>query len=140
MASLTALVRIGRDAELRTIPNGNNTQVCNFAACYKYGRKLDDGYPVQWIDLAMFGVQAEKLTPYLLKGQLIMAVISDVHIESFNRHDGTQGHKLVGTVQSVEFAGSVAKTEGAQQPRKQAQQRPAQQPADNFDDYNDVPF
>ena len=145
MATLTGLVRIGRDAQLKTLNNAQQTAVCNFAACYKYGRKLDDGYPVQWLDLTLFGKQAEGLAPYLLKGQLIAVVVNDIHIETFQRNDGTQGFKLVGIVKSVEFAGAITKPDGGapQQQYKPVQQKTPTKPVNDFpyDDYDDsIPF
>ena len=142
MATTTALVRIGKDAVLNHIQNGNGTAVANFTACYKRGRKDESGvWPVQWLDLSMFGVGAEKLVQYLLKGTLIYAVIEDLHIETYNRNDATQGHKLVGTVQKIEFAGGNT---AQQAPQAQQQQRGAEllAPRDNFnDDFDDqIPY
>lgn len=136
--------RIGRDAELRYTPNGD--AVCNIAVAVDYGRKGQDGKrPTQWYDLALWGKQAEGLAPYLLKGKQIFFTASELHIEQFNRADGTQGAKLVGRISEIKFASDGGQAgQGVQpQPARPAAPRPqpAQQPATDLDSFDDdIPF
>lgn len=125
---LTALARLGRDAELRFTPKGD--AVCELALAVNYGRKGDDGNrPTQWISASLWGQRAEALAPHLSKGKLLYVVIEEPHIETYEGKNGA-GSKMVGRIVSLEFAGGGQQQEG--QPRQQApqqRQQPAQQPA-----------
>lgn len=124
---LTALARLGRDAELRFTPKGD--AVCELALAVNYGRKGDDGNrPTQWISASLWGQRAEALAPHLSKGKLLYVVIEEPHIETYEGKNGA-GSKMVGRIVSLEFAGG-GQQEG--QPRQQApqqRQQPAQQQA-----------
>lgn len=160
---LSEFGRIGRDAELRFTPSG--TAVCNIAVAYDYGRKGDDGRkPSQWVDITIWGKQAEGLAPYLLKGKQIYFSARDVRVETYPRRDGGEGFKLTGDLVDIKFAndGSGGQQSQSRQPAQQqggqqyygqqqnnsgqqyqGQQQSAQQshPADDaFDDDSDIPF
>ena len=144
MPTLSDVGRLGRDAEVRFTPGGD--AVCNLALACEYGRKGPDGKkPTQWIDATLWGKQAEALGPYLLKGQQLHFTIDDAHVETFAKADGTQGVKLTGKVIVIKFAGSPPQ-QGQAAPQQQARpttqqtSRPAQQPAADFDSFDDVPF
>jgi single-strand DNA-binding protein len=111
---LTGICRLGRDAELRYTTDG--TPVANFSAAWNYGRKGDDGKrPSQWVELSLWGDRAEKLEQYLTKGAALCIVASDVHVETFEKRDGGTGAKLVGRVDSIEFAGGQREEGGGEQ-------------------------
>ena len=144
MSQLFGVCRIGNDPELRYTSGQNQTAVVNMALAFNYGRKGQDGKrPTTWVDAALWGKQAEVLANYLTKGTQLCVTIRDVHIEEFQRRDGTTGAKLVGDIASIEFAGG-----GQQQSQQQQQRQPAppprqqqsQQvaPPNDFDD--DIPF
>lgn len=102
MATLIGLFTLGRDAELRTTSSGD--QVASMALAYNYGRKGSDGkQPSQWVDAALWGDRAAKLIEYLTKGTQFFMQIDDLHVETYQKNDGTQGVKLVGRVGSIEF-------------------------------------
>lgn len=139
---LTALARLGKDAELRHTPSGD--AVCNLALAVNYGRKGDDGNrPTQWIDASLWGKRAEALANHLTKGKMVYVAIEEPHIETYEGKNGT-GAKLVGRVLSIEFAGGKSDQAEPRQPAPAPQQR--QQPAaqssggafGDFDD--DIPF
>ena len=141
--------RIGRDVELRYTPNGD--AVANIPVAVDYGRKGQDGRkPTQWVELTMWGKQAEALAQYMTKGKQIYFSAGDIHIETFTKSDGVQASKLCGRLESVKFAsdGSQAahpQASAARQPapRQQTQAPPVQQqaPAPNYDDFDDdIPF
>ncbi len=152
---LIGLIRLGRDAEIRFANDG--TPVATLAGAWNYGRKDADGKrPTQWADLSLWGDRAEKLAPFLTKGAQLLVHADDVHIETYQGRNG-EGHKLVGRVDSVEFAGSREQSGGQQQPQQQRQaapaapqqRRPAPAPApaqrsagaSGFDDMDDdIPF
>lgn len=147
---LTKLVRIGRGAELRVLPNG--TQVLNFPAVYDVG--YGDNKKGQWIECAMFGKRAESLAQHFTKGKQIVIYADDVQVETYNKNDGTQGVKLKCKLIEFDFAGGQQQqqTGGFQQQPQQAPQQapqgtagygmsgptPPQQPPMEFD--QDIPF
>lgn len=144
---LTALARLGRDAESRFTPSGD--AVANLALAINYGRKGDDGNrPTQWIDASLWGKRVESLTPHLTKGKLLYVVLEEPHIETYEGKNGT-GAKMVARVLNLEFAGSKSDGDGAgQQARQQAPRQPAAKPQQaeahsggGFGDFDDmVPF
>lgn len=127
---LTKLVRIGRDAELRVLPNG--TQVLNFPAVYDVG--YGDNKKGQWIECAMFGKRAESLVQHFTKGKQIVIYADDVQVETYSKNDGTQGVKLKckliefdfagGQQQAPQQAGGFQQQQAPQQPQQQFQQQP----------------
>jgi single-strand DNA-binding protein len=144
------LMRLGRDAEVRFLPDG--TTVANLSLAVTYGQKQQDGnYPTQWIDASLWGKAAESLAPYLKKGTVHGFHLSDLHIETYESRTGP-GHKLAARVDSVELGprqGDAAQGQGQQQSapaRQQAaptQQRQQMQPrpAPDFRDMDDdIPF
>ena len=146
---MTDLFTLGRDAELCFTQQG--TPVCSLALAYNYGQKDQQGYyPTQWVDAALWGKQAEALAQYLVKGTRLSLSLTDVHIETYQKNDGTQGVKLAANVVqgSLKFASRKSDNQQQaqhtpQQPVQQAQapkQAPAPQNqfANDFDD--DVPF
>ena len=145
MAQLTGLFTLGRDAETRTTNTG--TVVVNLAVAYNYGRKGDDGKkPSQWVRAAMFGKQAEALAPHLTKGKQVSLVIRDLHINTFQKQDGSTGTALEGVADFDDFArgnptGGDAPRQAAPATRQAPQQRAPAPQGSGFDDMgDDVPF
>jgi single-strand DNA-binding protein len=140
---ITGIARLGRDAELRYMPNGD--AVANLALAFNYGAKDASGKrPAQWIEAAIFGKRAEALAPHLLKGTAIGITIQDPHIETYTTRDNRQGSKLVGRVIDLEFAGG-ARPEGAgsaaPKPTNAPTPAPAPSTGGSFDDFDsDIPF
>lgn len=137
---MIGLARLGRDAELRTVPSGE--VVANLSLAFNYGRKDASGNrPTQWIDGSLWGKTAEALSPYLTKGKLVCVTLEEVHIEEFQGRNGA-GHKLAAKVSKVELAGgrddAPQRPEPAPQPARQA---PAPRPASNLNEpEDDIPF
>lgn len=147
MSRMIGLASLGRDAEVRYTPDGQ--PVCNLSLAFSYGRKGDNGKrPTTWVDASLWGKLAEAISPYMLKGGKVFVVIDDVHLEYFNKGDGSQGVKIAGRVNGIELAGGqrAQETEQAQRPAARpapTQSRPPQQsrPATGFDDMDDdTPF
>jgi single-strand DNA-binding protein len=122
MAKMYGLMRLGRDAEVKTLQSGK--QVANLSLAYNYGQKDGDAYPTQWIDAAFWGERAEKLAQYLTKGSLHCFTLSDVHIEEYEK-DGYAAFKLAARVDDVELG---PKREGGSSDSA-PQRRPAPAPA-----------
>ena len=127
---LIGTIRLGRDVEVKF--TGKGTAVANIAGVYEYGMKGDDGKkPAQWVDLALFGKQAEAMAQYLKKGTVVDVTANDVHVDTYQGKNGPAS-KLVGRVIDIGFTPS--------QPQKDAApvRQQAAKPADDIDD--DIPF
>lgn len=133
------LARLGRDAELRYLPDGK--AVCNLALAVNYGKRGEDGNrPTQWIDASLWGQQAEVLAEFMVKGSLHCFTLSDIHVETYEGQNGP-GHKLVARVDSVELGPRPTEPQGQQAPRQapqQRQQRQAPQQGQQGGSYRDV--
>jgi single-strand DNA-binding protein len=145
------MARLGREAEMRALNDG--TPVLNLSLAVNYGKKGQDGNrPTQWIEAAMFGQRAETLAPFMLKGSAHCFTLSDMHIETYVKGDGSQGVKLAARVDDVELG---PRQDGAAHAQRQAQARPAPAPrqappprqamppasSSGFDDMDDdIPF
>lgn len=145
MAHMTGVFRLGRDAEFRSTTGG--TSALSLALAYNYGRAENGGKrPSQWIDATLWGRRAETLGDYLKKGAQISALLSDVHIRTYQKKDGTDGFSLSATVQDIEFCGggNGGQTTQRREPANtQTQTRSSQaDPAGGeFDDFSDdIPF
>lgn len=147
MAKLYGLMRLGRDAEVKTLPSGK--QVANLSLVYNYGQREGDEYPSQWIDAAFWGERAEKLAPYLMKGSLHLFTLGDVHIEKYTDKEGYDAFKLAARVDDVELGPKREAGQSNDGPpqRRPAPQAPARQAApapragSGFDDMDDsIPF
>jgi single-strand DNA-binding protein len=125
---LLGLARIGNEPELRYLSNG--MAVLQLSLAYNYSKEKK----TQWVRASLFNKRAESLAPYLAKGQLIYAEISDVNVNQYTSKDGTQGVSLEGIVQDVGLTGSNDKADAPPKPVKQASK---QELADISDD---VPF
>ena len=137
------LARLGRDCEVRFMPNGD--AVANLSLAFAWGKKGEDGrQQTAWVDGALYGKMAEALAQYLVKGKLICVTLDDVHIEEFQRRDGTAGTKLVGRVSKLELAGGARDDGGRPAPTelRQAPKPPPKSSASGFDDMDDeeIPF
>jgi len=139
---MTELCTLGRDAEVR---DARGTAVCNLSLAYTYGQKGQDGKkPTQWIDAALWGKRAEAMAPYLLKGTKVVVTVEDLHLQSFNKADGTASTKLAGNIIAIAIV-PMPRAEGA---ATAAAPRPAPAPAPRpapaktgFDDMDDdIPF
>lgn len=126
---MTDYGRIGRDAELRYTPGNTPTAVINLAVAVDYGRKDQSTgkRPTQWVEVVIWGQQAESLAEYLVKGQGVHFTIGDVHIEEF-QSQGAARSKLIGRCLELKLVGGAPQQQGQQpQGQQQQQQRPASQ-------------
>ena len=84
------LVRIGKDAELRS---ANGKPVLSLSVVYDIG--FGASKKGQWLNLAMWGAQAEKVVEHFTKGKQLVVRVDDVHIEEYNGKSSLKG-TLVG--------------------------------------------
>jgi len=120
--------RVGRDVELRYTPSG--MAVAAIALAYEYGRKDQQtgNKPTQWIEVTMWGKTAEALSQYLTKGKQVFIEAKDVHIQTYDKNDGTPGFKLAAEFVGIKFAyDGQSQQQAQQQPQQQYQQQAQQQ-------------
>lgn len=124
------VINVGRDAVLR---QAGSTSVFNLVGAYSVG--FGDKKRTQWIELSVWGKQAEALVQYVVKGAQFCVHADDICIESFAKDDGTVLPKLVGKLVALEFCGSNPGEVRAPQNQQPQQQ---EQPVDDF--FDDIPF
>ena len=128
--------RIGRDAELRQT---GSTSVCNIPIAFNGG--YGDRKFTTWIEVPIWGKQAEGLAQYLTKGKSVVVALKDLKLEEFTKKDGTVSTKLVAQLVDLEFSSGGERTEQAAPAPKPApppKPAPAPQSFEDFDD--DLPF
>ena len=114
------LVRIGKDAELRS---ANGKPVLSLSVVYDIG--FGANKKSQWLNLAMWGAQAEKVAEHFTKGKQLVVRVDDVHIEEYNGKSS-----LKGTLVGFDFV---------QDGRREHQQEQADVPkSNNFDNSNNA--
>jgi len=127
MSVMTGVFRLGQDAEVRYLPNGDPVATLSLAC--NYGKK-DPGTGFrksQWYDAGLWGDRAESLAQHLKKGTTVFAVLEDVHIEVYRNRDGADKAKLAARVASIEFVGGRGDrdSQGDAQAPRQASPAPA---------------
>lgn len=143
---ISGVVTLGRDVELKYAASGSAVVQINGAYNIGYG----ENKRTQWASIALFGKQAESLSPYLLKGTKVDVTARDVEVDIWDKKDGTQGVTLKGIAINIDLIGGQQTVQNGgnqqqyQQPQYQHQQgaprqAPAYQPND-FDSEDSVPF
>ena len=142
MAILTGLFTLGRDAELRTTSSGDTT--ATLALAYNYGRKGSDGkMPSQWVRATLWGKRAESTAHDLTKGKQIFATLDGVHIQTYQKQDGTTGTSLEARVVDFEYTRGAPKDAAPRQapPPPPPPPKPAASGFGDLGDYgSDIPF
>jgi len=113
---MCGIVRIGNDPMVRTTPTGD--QVLELSLAFNYGKKDQSGRkPSQWISAALWGARAEKLAPYLKKGDQVNVVLSEPHISTYEKKDGSgQGTSLRAKVSEIELIAGGRKDDAKEKP------------------------
>jgi single-strand DNA-binding protein len=130
MIMMIKLVRIGKDAELRS---ANGKPVLSLSVVYDIG--FGANKKSQWLNLAMWGAQAEKVVEHFTKGKQLVVRVDDVHIEEYNGKSSLKG-TLVG-FDFVQDGRREQPQEQADVPKSNNYRPPQQQPVYPDDD---VPF
>ena len=141
---MVGVARIGNEPVARYTPDGK--AVMDISLAFDYGRKGADGRrPTQWINAAMWGERVEKLQPYLSKGSQVFVTLSEPHIETYEKKDGSgQGFSLRARINDLEFVGG-RRDDAASEGEPSATSRPAAAKsatkASGFDELDDdIPF
>ncbi len=133
MNSITVAGQLGKDAELRNLPNGD--PVLNFSVADSQGREK----PTIWWACQLFGKRAESLAQYLKKGQSV-TVSGTVSQRAYTK-DGIEKTTMDIRVADVALQGG-RKEESAPPQRTQTPPPQRKAPAaSNFEDFEtDCPF
>lgn len=127
MNSITVAGQLGKDAEVRYLPDG--TAVAAFSVADSQGREK----PTIWWSCSLFGKRGEALAQYLVKGQAV-TVVGSVTEREWSDQSGNKRKSMDVRVNEIALQGG--KREAAAKPAQ------AQQPQSaGFDDMDDdIPF
>jgi single-strand DNA-binding protein len=136
MNNLTIAGQLGRDAELRFLPNGD--PVAAFSVADSQGRDK----PTIWWRCSLYGKRAESLAPYLVKGQSV--TVSGTVTEREYEKDGAKQKATEIRVNDVALQGGKREETAApafKKPSQDAAKARQLAPASGFDDMDDsIPF
>ena len=117
--SITVIGRLGRDPEMRYMPNGDPVTSFSIATDRVYNDK--SGQKVKettWFRVSVFGKSAETTNQYLSKGKLVL-VEGRLRVDpktggptTFTRQDGTVGASFEITANTVRFLSPKSEGEG----------------------------
>jgi single-strand DNA-binding protein len=127
MNVITVAGTLGKDAEVKYLPNGD--AIANFSVADSQGRDK----PTIWWNCGLYGKRAESLSQYLTKGQAV-TVTGSVSEREWTDKEGNKRKSMDVRVNDVALQGG-RKNEEPQQERRQA---PAPQQV-NIDD-DELPF
>lgn len=142
MATLNRVYLLGnltRDPELRYTPSG--TAVASFGLAvnrrYRQGEELRE--ETCFVDVVVFGRQAETVSEYLSKGRQAL-VEGRLTWRSWEADDGTRRSKHEVVAQNIQFIG--ARPSAGPAPQEPTTQEPAPQEAGtpSADEDEDIPF
>ena len=135
-ASVTLAGHLGRDVELKSLPDG--TTVANFSLATS--RKRRDKEVSTWWRCTLFGKRGEAIAQYLHKGDPVL-IQGEPYLRSYTAKDGTERQSLEVDVREWAFVSSKGERQAdSGYIAHQASQHPGdpQAPAADFDD--DIPF
>lgn len=128
MNTITVAGTLGKDAEVKYLPNGD--AIANFSVADSQGRDK----PTIWWNCGLYGKRAESLAQYLTKGQAV-TVTGSVSEREWTSKDGEKRKSMDVRVNDVALQGGRRDAEPQQE--RQQPQKPA--PVDDLDS-DDVPF
>jgi single-strand DNA-binding protein len=136
MNNITIAGQLGRDAEVRQMPNGE--PVANFSVADSQGREK----PTIWWNCQLFGKRAESLAQYLTKGTSV-TVSGNVTQRSYTDKNGVE--KVSTEIRVADVALQGSKKDDAPAFKKPSQDaakaRQAPKASSGFDDMDDsIPF
>lgn len=139
LATVTIIGHLGRDPEIRYMPDGS--AVCNFSVATS--EKSRDQEYTTWWRVNVWGKQAESCEQYLSKGRAV-CVQGRVGMRSYTDKDGVERQSLEVNAQQVVFLGGRDNDGESSKPKdeldsaRQYQERKTQRAQD--DDDSSIPF
>ena len=132
MNNITVAGTLGRDAEIRSMPNGD--PVASFSVADSQGK---DKITIWWA-CQLFGKRAESLAPYLVKGGAV-TVSGNVTEREWVDKDGQKRKSMDIRVSDIALQGGRKDAAPAAAPRQAAKPVPAN--TGGFEDMDsDIPF
>jgi single-strand DNA-binding protein len=133
MNSITIAGQLGKDSELRFLPNGD--PVLSFSVADSQGKDK----PTIWWNCSLFGKRGEALQQYLTKGQAV-TVAGMVSEREWTDKEGGKRKSMDVRVQEIALQGK--REERQAEPRQAPKPAPKAVPAGSgFDDMDsDIPF
>lgn len=113
MNSITVAGQLGKDAEIRYLPNGD--AVAGFSVADSQGKDK----PTTWWNCQLFGKRAESLTQYLIKGQAV-TVSGTVSQRTYTDKNGQERTSMDVRVNDVALQGGKRDVAPAQKPSHDA--------------------
>lgn len=137
MNNLNFTGNIGRDAEVRFLPNGD--PVASFSAALTSG--YGDKKVTTWLNCSVWGKRAEALAPYLIKGAQV-AITGEFCARPYTNKDGVEKLSLDVRVNDLTLVGGKKYTEHSEPAAKPAAKPANSSPkSSSVDDlYDDIPF
>ena len=134
---VTLIGRVGRDPEVRYMPNGE--AVANFSLATSESWKDKNGERVtktEWHNIALYRKMAEIAGQYHKKGSQVY-IEGKIQSRKYTGKDGIErtAYEIIGS--EMKMLGGNTGTESVQAPQTK-QDQPAPVQADNFED--DIPF
>ena len=127
MNNITVAGTLGKDAEIKYMPNGD--PVASFSVADQQGKDK----PTIWWACQLFGKRATSLAPYLLKGGAV-TVSGNVSEREWQDKEGQKRYSLEVRVNELTLLGGKT-YESSQAPQQQAKPKPSM---DDLDD--SIPF
>jgi len=127
MNVITVAGSLGKDAEVKYLPNGD--AICNFSVADSQGRDK----PTIWWNCGLYGKRAESLSQYLTKGQAV-TVTGSVSEREWTDKEGNKRKSMDVRVNDITLQG------GRKDAEPQQERRQAQAPAPVDIDSDDLPF
>jgi single-strand DNA-binding protein len=127
MNVITVAGTLGKDAEVRHLPNGD--AIANFSVADSQGRDK----PTIWWNCGLYGKRAESLAQYLTKGQAV-TVTGSVSEREWTDKEGNKRKSMDVRVSDVALQGGRKDAE----PQERAALKPA--PAQDSFDSEEIPF
>ncbi|MFA5899424.1 MAG: single-stranded DNA-binding protein [Hyphomicrobium sp.] len=131
MNNITVAGTLGRDAEVRAMPNGD--PVASFSVADSQGK---DKITIWW-NCQLFGKRAESLAPYLVKGGSV-TVSGNVTEREWTDKEGQKRKSMDIRVNDVALQGGKREAAPATELQQAAKPAPTGSGFDDMDD--DVPF
>ena len=123
--------RLGKDAELRYLPNGD--AVLNFSAAVDFGYGEKKG--TIWTRCSMFGKRGEAVAPYLKKGQQV-AISGELSERKWTNKEGVEQTTQEVRVSELTLVGG--KPDGGNDPSAKPYQKATGAKHDDID--SDLPY
>jgi single-strand DNA-binding protein len=123
---------LGRDPELRHIPNGNS--ICNLSVATT--EKRGDKESTTWFRIAVWGKQGEMCNEYLAKGRQVY-IEGRLRAEEYTDREGGKRTSLEVNATDVRFLGK--NENGASAPRKATKEEVAEA-FEKVEEDDEIPF